>query len=223
MALLLRAITLPPTEVVAGVERLVRVDTAGLTAWATELPNSEPRFGHTDLLEHHRVVTDIFNRVEACLPARFPSWFDQERVLSRHAQLAAGLERVKGCCELAVTGVWLGGDDVPETVEGVASGRAYLARRQRAYASSDRRVARANQLAGEIGQRLGDAVVEARRKVCPSPTIALSLALLVKRTSLDVEEVRATVGCTADDVRILVNGPWPPYTFADFGSEQGDG
>jgi hypothetical protein len=43
--------------------------------------------------------------------------------------------------------------------------------------------------------------------------VALSAALLVPRAS--AENVRKRIARTEQDVRILINGPWPPYTFAD--------
>ena len=50
------------------------------------------------------------------------------------------------------------------------------------------------------------------RKFCPSVIVALSSALLVPRASAD--RIKARLSRDEQDVRILVNGPWPPYTFA---------
>lgn len=220
MALLLRAITLP-TEDMVGVDQLVRVDTFGITAWASELPSAEPSFSREDLLEHHRVLNEIFVRVESCLPARFPSWLDEAQLRARHAELSARLERVKGCCELAITGTWLTPENETRDNTQVGSGRAYLAQRQRTFAASDKRLKRAKELADGLERTIRDDLIDVREKLCPSPIVALSMALLVKSTS--AEEVRWRVDRTTEDVRILVNGPWPPYSFAGVGREQGDG
>lgn len=220
MALLLRAIT-PLPERVVELDQLVRVDVRDLSAWLSELHDANVRFGREDLLEHHRLVDEIFAQVEACLPARFPSWFDEAQLRTRHAELSAKLERVRGCCEFAVTGTWLTPADETRDDTKISSGRAYLAQRQRIYAASDKRLERAKDLAEELERRVRDDLIDLRRKLCPSPNVALSLALLVERTH--VEEVRSRIGQTAEDVRILINGPWPPYTFAGVGPEQGDG
>ena len=220
MALLLRAITLPPERVEANPEGTLRLDAGGLTAWASEV-DAAKTFGRDDLVLHHRIVSDIFAHVEACLPARFPSWFDADQLPSRRAELTARLERVKGCCEFAVTGAWVTSDDATRDDTQIDSGRAYLAQRLRRFATSDSRLARATELADELEASVGAEIVERRRQLCPSQGVALSLALLVKRTSGEL--VRSRLGHAVEDVRILVNGPWPPYTFAGVGREQGDG
>jgi hypothetical protein len=57
--------------------------------------------------------------------------------------------------------------------------------------------------------------VDSRRQICPSKDVAVTLALLVPRGNAD--SVKRSLPRAASDVRILVNGPWPPYTFATFG------
>ena len=47
------------------------MEAEGLVAWAT--PISSDTFTTDDALEHHRVVTAIFEGAEGCLPARFPT------------------------------------------------------------------------------------------------------------------------------------------------------
>jgi Gas vesicle synthesis protein GvpL/GvpF len=51
--------------------------------------------------------------------------------------------------------------------------------------------------------------------VCPSPDVALSSSMLVQRTMASwlLAELK-DFGQGVEDVRILVHGPWPPYTFA---------
>ena len=62
---------------------------------------------------------------------------------------------------------------------------------------------------------LGESVVDAEHRVCPSPQVALSSALLVQRdgAAAAIEKLGA-LGQAEQDVRILVHGPWPTYTFA---------
>lgn len=221
MALLLRAITLPPERRESNPEGTRRVDVGGLTAWASELDETTA-FGRDDLVHHHRLVSDIFARVDACLPARFPSWLDEAQLRTRQADLRARLERIKGCCELAITGTWPTSHDETRDATKIDSGRAYLAQRQRVFATSDSRLARASALADELERSVGAVIVDARRQLCPSSNVAFSLALLIQRAS--VEEALSRMARGAEDVRILVNGPWPPYTFAGVGrEEQGDG
>ena len=220
MALLLRAITPRPDPIVE-IDQWVRVDAGDLSAWASEVPNAEVTFDRQDLLEHHRLVSKIFGVVDASLPARFPSWFEEAQLRSRHAELSAGLKRVSGCCELAVTATWVAPQDAMRDHARIASGRAYLLQRQQIFAADEKRLDRANRLVDRLERDLGDRLVDVRRRVCPSPSVALSLALLVRRA--DVEAVQSALGGPVEDVRILLNGPWPPYSFASVEPEQGDG
>jgi gas vesicle protein GvpL/GvpF len=146
------------------------------------------------MLEHHRVVCDIFARVDACLPMRFPTVVDDVSTLQVEA-FADQLEHVRHACELAITAAWRDSSP-PET------GRAYLSRR-----------VRAQRIADEIQATLGEDLIEASAKLCPSPKVAISLAVLVRRDA--AETVKSRIPRNAEDVRILVHGPWPPYTFAD--------
>jgi hypothetical protein len=196
---------------------LVRVDVGALSAWATLLSTEVPGFTRDDVMEDHRVVNRVFERVSACLPARFPTVLE-EGVLrgglsTRAEQLERQLQLVSGACELAVTAVWNAPEDVSADVEADTPGRRYLLQRQAALAGSERRHARASKLADVLESKVGTALRQAQRQVCPSTEVGLSLALLVDRSV--ASEVRELLSLySAQDVRILVHGPWPPYSFA---------
>jgi hypothetical protein len=168
------------------------------------------------MLEHHRIVTEVFTRVAACLPTRFPTRVDAARlgvlVADQRTDQKRQLELVRGACELAITAVWTGSDEPAPLPTGTSPGRRYLLERQRAVSASDRRRARAVELADELERDLADMLRDVRRQVCPSATVALSSALLLPTAKADI--ARGRLPRTAPDVRILVNGPWPPYTFA---------
>lgn len=212
MSLLLHAIsTLPRSELAY---RLARIQVGKLTAWATR--TDAESFTREDALRHHEVVCAIFDVVDACLPARFPTLAaDQELLrqqLDAEAQhLADQLEAVRGACELAITAVWTS-VDVPTTVEASTPGRRYLLRRQAELTASQERRAQATELAERLEREVGLALRAAERHITPSREVALSLALLVERQSTD--SVREHLSqCVQRGVRILVHGPWPPYTF----------
>jgi hypothetical protein len=227
MPLLLHAITLPSDESGAaardpdgfGGSALSHTDLEGMTAWASEV--AVKAFTREDLLDHHRVVSEVFARVEACLPARLPTWVDDvlalERLLvAKGPELLGRLERVKGCAELAVTAVWTTAEEITG-VDAATPGRRYLLERQLALEGSDRRHVRGRELARHLELLAGDDLVEVQQRVCPSVAIALSSALLVRRPRADY--LKARLRRTEQDVRILVHGPWPPYSFAGIGSE----
>jgi hypothetical protein len=196
---------------------LIRVDEGALSAWATLFSSAVPTFTRDDVMEDHRVVNFVFERVSACLPARFPTVVE-EGVLrgglaTRAEHLERQLELVQGACELAVTAVWSAREELSTDVDAETPGRRYLLRRQAALAGSERRHARASELADVLESLVGPGLRQAQRQVCPSAEVALSLALLVERDVVDDVRVRLSL-YSALDVRILVHGPWPPYSFA---------
>jgi hypothetical protein len=226
---LLHAITLPPEACAVDASGLrgtllTRLDVAGLTAWSSTLNLAPSSFSRDDVLDNHRVVSGIFASVDACLPARFPTVLDASqldtRIRERRDQLARQLDRVRGACELAITAVWASPDEPLPIPKDVTPGRRYLLARQRALSTTEQRRARANALADDLERQLADTARDTRREVCPSPTVLLSYAVLLSRS--DVECVGQRIASRtrrAADVRILVNGPWPPYTFASLRSE----
>jgi hypothetical protein len=225
--LLLHAITTsdPPAtaaDAAAGLggRRLTRIDAGDLVAWASEFASPPDQFTRADMLEHHEIISRLHAQVDACLPARFATWVTGNADLERRAEpLAAALERVRDRSELAVTALWtspLADDNPPHQApppEAARPGTRYLRDRQHAFAGTDRRRACARELADEIERSAGQELVEATRTVCPSPAVALSAALLVPRAT--AAGLRLRLLRDRPGVRILVNGPWPPYTFAD--------
>jgi hypothetical protein len=174
-----------------------------------------------DLLSHHQLISELFLGAESILPARFPTFAADadalaDRLRSNQDSLVGQLQRVRGCCEFAVTALWTA-ENAPSTPPHPGTpGRRYMVERQLAFAGSDRRRARAKRLASEIEHLVEPDLISVRHTVCPSVAVGLSSALLVKRSR--AASVRARLVCTEQDVRILVNGPWPPYTFAAVGS-----
>jgi hypothetical protein len=221
MRLLLHAITSPETSPIArpGLrgQRLVRVEGAALLAWASEFQDTSGPFDRSDLFEHHEIISTLHAAADACLPARFPTWLADGTLQQRRVALLRGLERVRGRCEVAVTAVWTVADQPLAPTPAPTSGAGYLRARQRQFAGSDQRRERARGLASEIERLVADNLLEAHNTICPSAGVALSAALLVPRAS--VVDVIARLPRVQRDVRILVNGPWPPYTFADVREE----
>jgi hypothetical protein len=221
MRLLLHAVTtskaaaICPTGLRA--QPLIVVRHAEMSACASRFDAPPERFGRADLLAHHDIISNLAAQMDV-LPARFPTWLADEEAIRRELEcrrddLVEALERVGGCVELAVTAVWNAASDEIPPPEAATSGREYLLGRQQAFSASDKRRARARQLADQTERLIGADVVEVRHQVCPSATVALSSAVLVSRAS--AESVKARLARAEHDVRILINGPWPPYTFAD--------
>jgi len=195
--------------------RVVRC--AELSAFASLLDEPAQPFGRADLLEHHAIVSQLAAQLDAVLPARFPTWFADDRALQaqlelRHGDLGEALLRVRDRCELALTAVWTSPPDEAAPRPPTTPGRTYLLGRQQALTAGDTRRARAQALADQSLRLVGSDLVDVRQQICPSTTVALSAAFLVRREI--GEKIKARLLRDAQDVRILVNGPWPAYTFA---------
>ena len=172
------------------------VEAGDLGVWASRWfgPREVTREG---MLEHHRVVGLIHEKVD-CLPVRFPAWSSDPTpdVMARAEALRAALARIEGKAEFAMTLVW---DEVLTPGSG-ESGREFMAKRRAYWAARRKR----EQAAREWAARLApDALV----KLYPNERVALSAALLLPRGARpDVSAMPGT--------RLVLNGPWPPYSFA---------
>jgi hypothetical protein len=192
--------------------REIRV--GGLAVWATLCLEERFSPGRAELLTQHALLE---HAVGACLPVRFPTCLPDELAVrelleGRRDELLSALEHVRGRAELAVTMTWTG--QAPTTteapIETTTPGRRFLEERRRRHVQADKRRAEAERLAGLLEADPG--VVDARHTLCPSDQIALSSALLVGREHASA--VRKRVEDLRQGIRILVNGPWPPYSFA---------
>jgi hypothetical protein len=183
-----------------------------LTAWATECAEQPFSPGRDDLLCQHTLVQQALG---VCLPVRFPTWLADEHALrellqQRSEALVAALEHVRGRVELAVTIRWdAQRPENPAPVVATSPGKRFLDERRRQYAQADEQRAEARRLAKLV--EADERVLAAQHTVCPSREIGLSSALLVSQA--DALAVATRLRDLREGVRILVNGPWPPYSF----------
>jgi Gas vesicle synthesis protein GvpL/GvpF len=216
MSLLLHAIV--PAEGASAADGTVAIEAGPVAAIAS--PHECFRaLEQADMLAHHERIADLHARHDACLPARFPTLLadaDSLRGLlkQRVPELMAALDRVRGRSELAVTARWERSTETEtERVVADTPGRRYLLERQQAFHSADRQREVAAHVAHAIETTIADQLVEAQRKLCPRPDTALSLSLLVPTPQAVELRERIMSNGAPPDVRILVLGPWPPYSF----------
>jgi hypothetical protein len=159
----------------------------------------------------------------------------------RAAELGRALERVRGRRELAVTLLWRdgaggegpgavdepAGEPAGEPAESGGSsgrgraagpagpGRRYLEARWSGFVAQRRRRETVAGWARELTAACGLGDTEVRHTICPSSAVALSSALLVQtELATALKERVLALGRSWGEVRCLVNGPWPPYSFA---------
>jgi hypothetical protein len=192
--------------------------------------------GEAELLEHHRVIQGVFERVP-CLPARFGSVFPDEaalglRLAEREGGLASQLARLGHRCEIAITCAWRDTRGLQRDTGGLqgvpplrfsgatapivpVSGRAYLERGLERRRDERGREGRAEEIAIRILAELAVDPALVRHRTCPRPAVAVSMSVLVTRGEIDRLRSRLEdLGAQLPDVTTVVQGPWAPYTFA---------
>jgi hypothetical protein len=223
-------------------QRLCAPAAGDIACWATIWMDTDARLGRSDLFEHHTVVQAVWAS-GACLPARFPTWLPDEGALNdalnrRRGALRDALERVRGRAELAITVLsQRPADDGRPTASsvpggpssmgvrrspgeagsdpGVGAGRRFLEERRRALLLEEAAQRTTRELARSIEEAAGPALGGARHEYGTGADVLLSSALLVVAAQADVVRdriVRLAAGWS--DARALINGPWPPYSFA---------
>lgn len=216
--------TTEPPGGLQGLDRrpLVGLDAAELTAFATELSeDAVTALGRDALLAHHALVSQLHDVLDGVLPVRFPTLIDAAGMRAQLAQHASGyaaaLSRVHGRVEVALSAVWEPATAPADAAdvhleEASTSGAEYMRRRQRELHAARAINDRAADLADALTRALPPGAEIAAKRIAPSTELALSIAYLVQRAA--ARDVIATLGRPRPDVRILINGPWPPYSFA---------
>lgn len=196
--------------------RAIRV--AGVACWVSDLPEApEPTIER--IRRHNQVVQAAMEAGVTPLPVRFGQWLPSEAEMedalrTRQSAHLAALERLAGAVEFGVRVLDPAAERHAAEVEPAASGTAYLlalAAREQAERAIG---ARGQEIASRIGAVLGSIVREQRVEALASRHGVVSVAQLVERAA--VERYRAgmeRVRQERPELRFLVTGPWPPYSF----------
>ena len=184
------------------------------TEWAPDIKLERP-----DALEHHRLVERIC-AAQPCLPVRFGTAFassDEVRASldKRSAALHAALTRVAGKSELALTLLWREPAAPPVIESAAGPGRQYMETRRAEFAAREARRARAESLVEQVISELAIDRPLVWHETCTSENVAVSLAVLVPTERAPERKAELErVAARFTDVVPVLNGPWPPYTFA---------
>ena len=222
MTLLAHAIAASPPAGLSGVglrgRPLAWSEAGDLGLWSTEWA-PDIKLERPDALEHHRVVERIC-AAQPCLPVRFGTAFassDDARASldKRSAALHAALARVAGKSELALTLLWREPTARQVVASAAGPGRQYMETRRAEFAAREGRRSRADSLVKEVISELAIDRQLVWHETCTSENVAVSLAVLVPTEraaegKADLERIAARF----TDVVPVLNGPWPPYTFA---------
>jgi hypothetical protein len=190
----------------------------GLGVWSTEWA-PEIKLESPDAMQHHRLVERIC-AAQPCLPVRFGTSFasvDAARAsLDKRAEaLHAALARVGGKSEVALTLLWRNPVPSEATVPGAGPGRRYMESRRAELVGREAQRARAESLVERLITELAIERPLVWHETCTSASVAVSLAVLVPTEQVHTQKAQlARIALGFPDVISVVNGPWPPYTFA---------
>jgi hypothetical protein len=229
-AIVARDFQVPPGLTGVGGGELTTVGRGGLAAVVSPLALRDLRRTTENVLRHATIVEALQQR-GAMLPVRFGTVVADAESLAdvlaeRHAELTADLARLGDKAEFGLTVLWdrpPGGDDgradgAGDDGAGGGPGTRYLRARLAASRRVAAREAAARTIAREIDEALGSHVLDRRCSIAPTDRLAVRAAFLIEPTRFDAcRQAIAEQRERRPDLRILVSGPWAPYSFVSRG------
>ena len=185
--------------------------------WCSEHVN-RPEVDRDAARAHNRVIESGMSLTVTPVPLRFGQWFDNEHRLREAvdadaAKWRALLDRFAGCVEFGLRVDISASDTVQDVHIASGSGREYMAALARRHQAAARRRAEAEAVGAQLQQALGNVVVGTTVDY-PETGGLVSIASLVARSrEVDYHATLAELRHSRSDLRFLLTGPWPPYSF----------
>lgn len=220
-AIVRRDTPLPSPRVEPHARGLSLVPCRDLAAVTGRMTDAAAPAGVNAVLRHEAVVEAVCRQGRA-LPVRFGTVFrDPSDVASaiagRYESLAADLLRLGDKVELSLTALWASppGDTPAVATRDVRGGGAgYLRARAAEHHHADALRERARAAARTLDQSLGALALERRRWLLPTPGTAWRATYLLDAGAVGAfRQAFDLARGTLAGVRVLLTGPWPPYSF----------
>jgi hypothetical protein len=173
-----------------------------------------------NVLVHAAVVRSVLDRTTP-LPFRFGMLVSEEQLRSflnaRREAIAASLALVRGRVEMNVKIIADLKDQLPGNEDSQQKpGTAFLAGKRREILGSEARAAEAKNVAGWLEDLVSATVRETRINRIVTDKLLVAAAHLVERASVAEYRDRLKTGrLERPELKFLVSGPWPPYSFAN--------
>jgi Gas vesicle synthesis protein GvpL/GvpF len=226
------AIVARDTEVPAGLTglgdgELSTVVWGSLAAVTSPLAPCGLRRTTENVLRHGAVVEGLQQRGPT-LPVRFGTVVADAETLARtlserHVELTADLARLGDKVEFGLTVLWdrPPGDDAarsngPIDDDGPANspGTRYLRARLAVSRRDAARQEAARTIARELDVALGSQVLDRRCSIAPTDRLAVRASFLIEPSRFGpCQQAIDAVRRRRPDLRVLLSGPWPPYSF----------
>ena len=178
----------------------------------------------TDAVLRHETIVEAVRRERPALPVRFGTVFRDvasvaAALAGHYESLVTDLARVGDTVELSLSALWAPAPDEgaapPSEAPSVRNdGVHYLWTRAAQLRREEDLKERALRLSRELDRALGRRAIERRVSLLPMPRVALRTAYLVDPGAVaafrsDFDAVRRG----PREERLLLTGPWPPYSF----------
>jgi hypothetical protein len=192
-----------------------------LSALVSVYRSEDFQVNRKNALAHHEVVRSITEQTTP-LPARFGTVVTIEQlrkyVSTHHQAIKAKLAHVRGRVEMNVRMIRTIDADTSQKPEYTGGpGTAFLLEKRREILRDEAGAAQQGQLSAWLREKLADLIKEEKISVTPSETVILArVDHLISRA--DVQEYRTKMARAVEErpeIRFMVSGPWPPYSFAN--------
>ena len=173
-------------------------------------------------LAHNAVVRSVFTQTTP-LPFRFATLVEEEQLRSyikTHGQaLKDRLAHVRGCAEmnLRLIGPLKDAPPAREREQPLGPGTKFLLDKRRELCGEEWRVGQTGELSAWLADKLGNLIRDQKINFVPAERVVLAKAdHLVDRVNIPhYREKMAKAIEERPEVRFMVSGPWPPYSFAN--------
>jgi hypothetical protein len=210
-----------PAGVSGAPVRIVEFD-EDLSALVSVYRSDDFQVSRKNALAHHEVVRSISEQTTP-LPTRFGTVVTIEQlrnyVSTHHEAIKAKLAHVRGRVEMNVRMIHTiaAADTSQEAEHARGPGTAFLLEKRREILRGEAGAAQKGQLSAWLSEKLADLIKEEKISITPSETVILARAdHLIAREN--VQEYRIKMAKAIEErpeIRFMVSGPWPPYSFAN--------
>jgi gas vesicle protein GvpL/GvpF len=175
---------------------------------------------------HHEMVVEAVRRLAPAIPVRFGTILpDAEAVrqslTANYQTLHRDVEHLGDKVEMGLSVLWEPPADMqatdpgePDEPSSTGTGTRYLRARFSEYRHATAIRDRARQIAHDVDGELAAHTLDQRRSLLPTSRLVVRVAYLMHPSSLNgFREAFGNLGSKFADLRFLLTGPWPPYSF----------